>query len=68
MLRVVLDANVVVSAFLQPKGPSGGILRHSLEKKNFEDLLYVGMSRARFGLVVLVDNKVLERLDKLKSY
>jgi hypothetical protein len=39
MLRVVLDANVVVSAFLQPKGPSGGILRHSLEKKNFELVL-----------------------------
>jgi len=40
----------------------------SLDRKNFEDLLYVGMSRARFGLIVLVDYKVKERLNTLKKY
>lgn len=39
MLRAVLDANVFVSAFLQPKGPSGRILRHFLERNSFELVL-----------------------------
>ena len=39
MLRAVLDANVFVSAFLQPKGPSGCILRGFLEQSSFEVVL-----------------------------
>ncbi len=39
MLRAVLDADVFVSAFLQPKGPSGRILRHFLERHGFEPVL-----------------------------
>jgi hypothetical protein len=39
MLRAVLDANVFVSAFLQPKGPSGCILRSFLEQNSFELVL-----------------------------
>lgn len=36
MLRAVLDANVVVSAFLRSEGPSGRILlRHFLQRKSF---------------------------------
>lgn len=36
MLRAVLDANVLVSAFLRPDGPSGEILRRFLVEKSFE--------------------------------
>lgn len=36
MLRVVLDANVMISALIQPKGASGRILRHLLERNSFE--------------------------------
>lgn len=43
MLRAVLDANVFVSAFLQPKGPSGRILRAFLEKQSFEMVLSVSI-------------------------
>jgi hypothetical protein len=38
-VRAVLDANVVVSAFLRPEGPSGRILRHFVEKKTYELIL-----------------------------
>lgn len=36
MLRAVLDANVMISAVIQPKGASGRILRSLLEKNTFE--------------------------------
>ena len=36
MLRAVLDANVMVSAVIQPKGPSGRILTNLLERSSFE--------------------------------
>ena len=36
MIRAVLDANVIVSAFLQSKGPSGRIVRSFLEERSFE--------------------------------
>jgi hypothetical protein len=39
MIRAVLDANVFVSAFLQPKGPSGCILRCFLEQNSFQLVL-----------------------------
>jgi len=39
-----------------------------LDRKNFEDLLYVGMSRARFGLVVLVNGEAMARLEALKKH
>ena len=40
----------------------------TIDRKNFEDLLYVAMSRARFGLIVLIDQKVKQRLDNLRKY
>lgn len=36
MLRAVLDANVVISALIQPKGASGRILTSLLERNSFE--------------------------------
>lgn len=36
MLRAVLDANVIISAMIQPKGASGRILTSWLEKTSFE--------------------------------
>jgi putative PIN family toxin of toxin-antitoxin system len=36
VLRVVLDANVMISALIQPKGASERILRHLLERNSFE--------------------------------
>lgn len=36
MLRAVLDANVMISAVIQPKGASGRILRSLLERNTFE--------------------------------
>lgn len=36
MLRAVLDANVIISALIQPKGPSGRILTSLLERNSFE--------------------------------
>jgi hypothetical protein len=39
-----------------------------LDRRNFEDLLYVGMSRARFGLVVLVNSEAMEKLEALKKH
>ena len=36
MLRAVLDANVMISALIQPKGPSGRILTSLLERNYFE--------------------------------
>ncbi len=39
MLRAVLDANVLASAFIRPQGPSGRILRGFLEKRSFELVL-----------------------------
>ena len=36
MLRAVLDANVLISALIQPKGASGEILTSLLEKGSFE--------------------------------
>ena len=36
MLRAVLDANVMISAVIQPKGASGRILRSLLERNSFE--------------------------------
>lgn len=35
MLRAVLDANVFISALIQPKGPPGRILRRLLEDRAF---------------------------------
>ena len=39
MLRAVLDANVMISALIQPKGASGRILTSLLEKNSFELVL-----------------------------
>jgi hypothetical protein len=39
-----------------------------LNRCNFEDLLYVGMSRARVGLVVLVNGEAMEKLEALKKH
>ena len=36
MFRAVLDANVVISALIQPKGASGRILTNLLERNSFE--------------------------------
>ena len=36
MLRAVLDANVIISALIQPKGPSGRIVASLLEESSFE--------------------------------
>jgi uncharacterized protein len=36
VLRAVLDANVIISAMIQPKGASGRILTSLLEKNSFE--------------------------------
>jgi len=36
VLRAVLDANVLISALIQPKGASGKILTSLLEKSSFE--------------------------------
>lgn len=36
MLRAVLDANVMISALIQPKGASGRILKSLLERNTFE--------------------------------
>ena len=36
MLRAVLDANVIISALIQPKGASGRIVASLLEKSSFE--------------------------------
>lgn len=36
MLRAVLDANVIISALIQPKGASGRILASLLERNSFE--------------------------------
>ncbi len=36
MLRAVLDANVIISALIQPKGASGRILTSLLERNSFE--------------------------------
>ena len=36
MLRAVIDANVMISALIQPKGASGRILTSLLEKSSFE--------------------------------
>lgn len=36
MLRAVLDANVMISALIQPKGASGRILTSLLERNSFE--------------------------------
>jgi uncharacterized protein len=36
VLRAVLDANVMISAVIQPKGASGRILRSLLERNTFE--------------------------------
>jgi putative PIN family toxin of toxin-antitoxin system len=41
VLRAVLDANVLVSAFLRPEGPSGKILRSFLVERSFELILTV---------------------------
>lgn len=39
MLRAVLDANIVASAFIRPQGHSGQILRRFLEAHEFEVVL-----------------------------
>ncbi|MCC6740621.1 MAG: putative toxin-antitoxin system toxin component, PIN family [Planctomycetia bacterium] len=39
MIRAVIDANVLASAFIRPKGPSGQILRRFLERGEFELVL-----------------------------
>ncbi len=39
MLRVVLDANVYISAFIRPKGPPGQILKRFLQEDSFEIVL-----------------------------
>ena len=39
MLRAVLDANVLASAFIRPQGPPGRILRRFLEDRSFELVL-----------------------------
>jgi len=39
MLRAVLDANVLASAFIRPQGPSGQILRDFVEKRSFDLVL-----------------------------
>ena len=36
MLRAVLDANVIISALIQPKGASGRIVTSLLEESSFE--------------------------------
>ena len=36
MFRAVLDANVIISALIQPKGPSGRILTSLLQRNSFE--------------------------------
>ena len=36
MLRAVLDANVIISALIQPKGASGRIVASLLEESSFE--------------------------------
>jgi uncharacterized protein len=36
VFRAVLDANVVISALIQPKGPSGRILTSLIERSTFE--------------------------------
>lgn len=36
MLRAVLDANVIISALIQPKGASGQILKRLLQDGSFE--------------------------------
>ena len=38
-----------------------------IDRTNFENLLYVGMTRARFGLILLVDEKMQDRLKALKA-
>ncbi len=35
--------------------------------KRFDNLLYVGMTRARFGLIVIADKAMLDELKRLKS-
>ena len=39
MLRVVLDANVYVSALIRPQGPPGQILKRFLQEDTFEIVL-----------------------------
>ena len=39
MLRAVLDANVMASAFIRPHGPSGRILRGFLDRRRFDLIL-----------------------------
>ena len=39
MLRVVLDANVYVSALIRPEGPPGRILKRFLQEDTFEIVL-----------------------------
>ena len=39
MLRAVLDANVIISALIQPKGASGRIVASLLEENSFELVL-----------------------------
>lgn len=36
MIRAVLDANVFVSACIQPLGPSGEVVRRAIEPKSFQ--------------------------------
>ena len=43
MLRVVLDANVYVSALIRPEGPPGQILKRFLREDSFEIVLSLGI-------------------------
>lgn len=43
MLRAVLDANVMISALIQPKGASGRILTSLLERYTFEPVVSPGI-------------------------
>ena len=43
MFRAVLDANVIISALIQPKGPSGRILTSLLQRNSFELVVSPGI-------------------------
>ncbi|MFN2384355.1 MAG: putative toxin-antitoxin system toxin component, PIN family [Gemmatimonadota bacterium] len=75
MRRVVLDANVIVSAFLRPEGPSGQILRRWFEASAFEVILSPAlMAEIRRALgypsarprIVLSDRELEQRLQMLE--
>ncbi len=53
MLRVVLNANIFVSALIQPRGPSGRIIKSFLEERTF---------------ILLVSKPILEEIRRSLKY